>query len=291
MVKKPKVCVLRTDGTNCDRETNYAFNLVGADSEIVHINSLIKKYDPVSDKNVSLDMYHILAIPGGFSYGDYIRAGKRFTLEIMQFLDKELEQFISEGKPVIGICNGFQVLVQSGLLPMLDGKMEQTTSLTYNDSNRFQDRWVHLVSPENNCIWTQGVEDIYVPVAHGEGKFVAQPETIDRLFEEHLVVYQYADSDGKPTMDFPDNPNGSERAIAGICDPTGKIFGLMPHPERYNNPNNHYLASLQDILNRDYIDKSNPIVAKRLKQVGEVPEEGLGLEIFGNGVKYAEKNL
>ena len=157
---KPKVCVLRTDGTNCDRETDFAFNKVGADSEIVHINSFKKCYDPVRKEKKSLHDYQILAIPGGFSHGDYISAGKILAEDLKDFLGETIEKFINDGKLIIGICNGFQVLVKPGFLPR-NGKTEQTTTLTYNDSNRFECRWIKLVSPKNKCIWTKGINEIY----------------------------------------------------------------------------------------------------------------------------------
>lgn len=271
-----KVCVLRTDGTNCDRETKHTFELVGAEADIVHINSLIKKYDPAENREVNLKAYDILAIPGGFSYGDYIAAGRILASDLEHFLGNEINNFVKDGKPIIGICNGFQVLVKYGLLPQANGEITQEATLTYNDRKKFECRWVHLIKPKNNekrnndkCIWTKGIEAIDLPVAHGEGKFVAKQDLIDRLFEENLVVFQYADLEGKPTMDYPENPNGSISSIAGICDPSGRIFGLMPHPERYTKPENHYLATLQ-------------------KTTNTLSKEGLGLQIFRNGVEYCE---
>jgi len=316
-MKKPKVCVLRTDGTNCDREAAYAFSLVGGDAEIVHINSLKKKYDPVTERKISLDDYHILALPGGFSHGDYIAAGKILAQDLMSHLGKDVEQFIKDGKLIIGICNGFQVLVKSGLLPMLDGNIEetaevQTTTLTYNDSGRFECRWVRLMRPKemnhdevtdeiwytprkNKCIWTKGIDELYLPVAHGEGKFVASEEVIDRLVARNLIVFQYGGQKGAqrllPAAEFPENPNGSMDAIAGICDETGRIFGLMPHPERYNHPKNHYLATLQEVLSRPYVNRSNPDVIERLNIAGTLPKEGQGLKIFRNGIDYVVKKL
>jgi len=293
MLKKPKVCVLRTDGTNCDRETRYAFNLVNGNAEIVHINSLKKGYDPVKRKDISLDDYHILALPGGFSYGDYISAGKILAEDLRRSFREEIQEFIDCGKLIIGICNGFQVLVKSGFLPG-SIKNEQTTTLTYNNSQRFEDRWVRLIKTykgNDKCVWTKGIDSIDLPVAHGEGKFVAPKELTRALFNNSQVVFQYSDKNGNPTMEFPANPNGSLEAIAGICDETGRVFGLMPHPERYNHPKNYYLASLQEILSRDYIDKSNPVIAKRLDLIGEFPKEGAGLQIFRNGVDYVVNNL
>lgn len=206
-----------------------------------------------------------------------------------QYLGDEIQDFVEKGKPIIGICNGFQVLVKSGFLP--GESQEQTATLTYNDSQRFECRWVKLKSADNDCIWTQGIDAIDLPVAHGEGKFLAPDKTIKQLFEQGMVVFQYVDEFGKPTMDFPENPNGSLDAIAGICDPTGRIFGLMPHPERYNHPHNHHLAPLQRILARDYVDLTDPNNAQRLVIAGDLPEEGQGLKIFRNGVNYAIENL
>ena len=288
---KPKVCVLKTEGINCDRETRYAFQLVGADAEIVHINSLIKGYNPVTKEKVALGDYHILALPGGFSHGDYVAAGKVFAQYLIEFLGEEVRDFISKGKPVIGICNGFQVEVKAGLLPNLDGEFKQTTTLTYNDNLTFQNRWVKLVSPENKCIWTRGIKNIDLPVAHGEGRFFCSEEHYRELLKRGLIVFQYADSDLRPTMQFPENPNKSMEAIAGICDPSGLIFGLMPHPERYNHPKNHHLATLQEILSRDYIDRGDSAVAERIKCAGVLPKEGSGLQIFRNGVEHVIENL
>lgn len=285
---KPKVCVLRTDGTNCDRETAYAFNLVGGDAEIVHINSLIKKYDPVQQREIRLEDYHILAVPGGFSYGDYIAAGKILAVDLKHFLGKEIQQFVDSGKPAIGICNGLQVFAKLGLLP--GEVMEQKTTLTYNNSQRFECRWVKLVS-SNECLWTKGIKNIDLPVAHGEGRFVAPDETIRELLDQGQVVFQYADEDGTPTMKFPENPNGSSYAVAGIRNPSGTVFGLMPHPERYNHPKNHHLSSLQEVLSREYVDRSDYFIARRLKIAGTLPKEGAGLQIFRNGIDYALENL
>lgn len=291
---KPKVCILKTDGINCERETAHAFTLCGGDPEIVHINSLIRGYDPIQQKPKRLSDYQILAIPGGFSYGDYIAAGRVLAEELKHFLQEQLREFVHSGKPIIGICNGFQVLVKYGLLPALTGEPKQEATLTYNESGRFEDRWVRLRKPEDisdTCIWTKGIESIDLPVAHGEGKFVAPDRIVRELFSRGLVVFQYVDSEGKPTSVFPSNPNGSLDAIAAICDPTGLVFGLMPHPERYNSPQNHALAPLQRILARGYVDKTDPFVAERVNRVGELPKEGAGLQILRNGVDYVVNNL
>lgn len=293
-----KICVLKTDGTNCDQETKFAFNLAGGEAEIVLLNTLIKGYDPVSDRKVSLDEYQILAIAGGFSHGDYISAGKILANDLKYFLSEQLDLFVKNAKPIIGICNGFQVLVKYGLLPGLDNQVKQTTTLTNNDSGKFEDRWVKLIKPrsENNskqdyndkCIWTKKISQIDFPIAHGEGKFISDSQTIKRIFDEGMVVFQYADGDYNPAIQFPDNPNGSLEAIAGICDPSGLIFGLMPHPERYLFPRNHQLSTLQEVLGRDYVPKDYSSLHSHFKSIEILPKEGKGLQIFRNGVDYVK---
>lgn len=257
---KPKVCVLRTAGTNCDKETAAAFSLAKADSELLHINSL------VNGARI-LDDFHILALPGGFSYGDDIASGKIFANELRFKLADSLRKFIKDGKLIIGICNGFQILVKSGLLPG-SAELKQDTSLIINDSGKFEVRWVYL-KPEGRCVWTKGLEKIiYLPVAHGEGKFVTEDRSVlNRLKKNQQVVFQYCDAQGK-LSGYPENPNGSTENIAGICDETGRILGLMPHPERHifgaQHPRNWNLKS---------------------------KIHGDGLQIFKNGVKYVKESL
>ncbi len=211
--------------------------------------------------------FHILALPGGFSYGDDIASGKIFANELRFKLADSLRQFIAEGKLIIGICNGFQILVKSGLLP---GSLElrQNTSLIINDSGKFEARWVYL-KPAGKCVWTKGLKKIiYLPVAHGEGKFVTQDKSVlNRLKKNNQIVFQYCDSKGK-LSGYPDNPNGSMESIAGICDQTGRVFGLMPHPER------HIFAAAHP-RNWD-------------KMAGA---EGDGLQIFRNGVEYIKRSF
>lgn len=259
-MQKPKVCVLRSAGTNCDKETSAAFKLAGAAPELVHINSLVSGAKALSD-------FQILALPGGFSYGDDIASGKIFANELRFKLAEPLREFIRAGKLIIGICNGFQILVKSGLLPG-EANLAQTTSLIINDSGKFEDRWVYL-KPGGKCAWTKGLKSIiYLPVAHGEGKFLAQDKNVlKRLKDNGQVVFQYCDSRGK-LSGYPDNPNGSTENIAGICDKTGRILGLMPHPERH-------LFSVQHPRNWNLKSK----------------KEGDGLQIFKNGVKYVRDNL
>ncbi len=272
-----KVLVLRTAGTNCDKETAFAFDEAGAVTELVHINRLSSGEKELSD-------YQILAIPGGFSYGDDIASGKILANELKYAIEADLQKFIRDGKLIIGICNGFQILVKSGLLPNLSGDFKTIeATLTLNDSAKFEDRWVYLKSPQSlpcrqagtvhspqsKCVWTKNLpEIIYLPVAHGEGKFIPKDNKIlAKLKKEGLIVLEYTDEDGIK-KGFPYNPNGSVENIAGICDRTGRIFGLMPHPERHISYLQHPRWTRQ--MNRS---------------------RGDGFAIFKNGVDFARKHL
>jgi phosphoribosylformylglycinamidine (FGAM) synthase-like amidotransferase family enzyme len=246
-MKKVKVIILRTAGTNCDKETAFAFKQAGAEPELVHINQLSTDEKRLAD-------YQILAIPGGFSYGDDIASGKILANELKYRIEDDIQNFIKDGKLIIGICNGFQILVKAGLLPNISGNFKTIeATLTLNDSAKFEDRWVYLKKlPTPNyppglsarppdlrsdrigdraggqlptkCVWTTGIKDtIYLPIAHGEGKFIPKDKKIlDHLKKNGMIVFEYVN-----------NPNGSVENIAGICDITGRIFGLMPHPERH----------------------------------------------------------
>ncbi len=224
---KPRVCILKTDGTNCDNETVHSFEKVGADAQIVLLNQL-------RSGEKKLSSFEILVIPGGFSYGDDIASGKLFALELMNFLSDQLHDFIAQSKLIIGICNGFQVLVRAGLLPYPQ-KKEQHATLLHNNSGKFECRWISLIIEPSECIFMRGLvgKQIKIPVAHGEGKFFATQSVMDQLESDQLVVARYASPEGVATDHYPDNPNGSLHAIAGVCDSTGRIFGLMPHPERF----------------------------------------------------------
>jgi len=226
---KPKVLVLKTDGTNCDSETAFAFNLAGGETKIVHVNDLRSKKE-------SLKNYNILAMPGGFSYGDDVVSGKILAIELASFFSEELKKFIERKNTlIIGICNGFQVLVRTGLLPF--GKLgKMSVTLTNNDSGHFECRWINLkIQQNNNCVFLKNLEgeNVNYQVAHGEGKFLTDQQTLEKIEKQNLVAFRYVDSNGNPTQKYPDNPNGALNAIAGICDPTGRILGLMPHPERF----------------------------------------------------------
>ncbi len=227
-----KVLILRTAGTNCDLETKTAFELLNAKVNMVHVNDLIKGKDKIHN-------YQIVALPGGFTYGDDIAAGRILANELKMKLKEHLERFLKKNGLMIGICNGFQVLVKTGILPG-NRSWQQEVTLACNDSGKFEDRWVYLKAPETShlvpegrCVWTKGIDEvIYLPVAHGEGKFIPESkEILEKIKNDGQVVFQYCDSSGK-TSSYPDNPNGSAEHIAGICDKTGRIFGLMPHPER-----------------------------------------------------------
>ncbi|MGQ9497752.1 MAG: phosphoribosylformylglycinamidine synthase I [Desulfotomaculales bacterium] len=224
---KPRVCVLRADGTNCDEETAFAFAEAGAEAELVHVNQLRWGERRLRD-------YHILVIPGGFSYGDDIRSGKILAVELTSYLKEELFAFVEQRRPVLGICNGFQVLVHTGLLPYGEPHTRRA-SLVGNDSGQFECRWVDLVIGKSPCLFTAGLEGrvVTLQVAHAEGKFYAPADELETIEARQLVVFRYADTGGRPTETYPANPNGSLHAIAGICNPSGTILGLMPHPERY----------------------------------------------------------
>lgn len=251
---KPKVLVVRTAGTNCDVETAYAFDLAGAVAECIYIDEI---------KNKNLSVYQIIALPGGFTYGDDISAGKILSNEIKFKLREQISEFIEKGKLIIGICNGFQVLVKCGILPSFsDPFEEQSVSLVTNDSERFEDRWVYLKVYNERSVFTKGTKSmITLPVAHAEGKFaVKDAETLKKI--QNHIVFQYVDEDGVDAK-YPFNPNGSVLNIAGITDKTGRILGLMPHPERH-------IAYLQHPNH----------TRKRLNKIGD------GLYIFKNAVEY-----
>lgn len=223
---QPRVLVLRAPGTNCDEETAAAWQMSGAIVESHHINAILAE-------PAALDQFQILTIPGGFSFGDDLGAGRVLASRLGSVLGDTLQRFRDRGGLVLGICNGFQVLVKAGLLPGLPSELGPA-SLTFNDSGHFESRWVHLLPAPGLSPFLSDGEPIELPIAHGEGKFVAaRPELLARLETTGQVVLRYADPDGQPATGFPANPNGSSAAVAGLCDPTGQIFGLMPHPERH----------------------------------------------------------
>lgn len=266
---KPQALILRTAGTNCDAETAHAFELAGSTSTFLHVNRLL-------ENPRLLERYQLLAIPGGFSYGDDIAAGRIFANQITHHLNDALREFIAAGKPVLGVCNGFQVLVKTDLLPgalpgALPGHSGQTCTLTDNTCGRFVDRWIRVAARSRKCIWTMDLEPTDLPVAHGEGRFVPADEAVRRaLWDNDQVALVYVKPDDScPQGEFPHNPNGSVDDIAGICDDTGLVLGLMPHPERYVTPLQHPAWTRQ----RD------------------LAEEGAGLKFFRNAVRHAAQGV
>jgi len=251
----PKALILRTAGTNCDVESAFAFDQAGARAEKIHVNRLI-------DNPAIFDDFQIMCIPGGFSYGDDIAAGKILASELVHRLGDALKRFVDADKLVLGICNGFQVLVKTGLLPGFGEG--QTVTLAENDSARFEDRWVYLAMTPGKCAFVREEGIIYLPIAHGEGKFITKDtETLDRITKNGQATFRYVDADGA-TGGFPVNPNGSQGDIAGITDTTGRILGLMPHPERHIHATQH----------------------PRWTRMGSGDGEGDGMVLFKNAVGY-----
>lgn len=273
MSAKVRVLVLRTAGTNCNVETAFAFRQSGASADEVHLERLFAGKVRMAD-------YHIMAFPGGFSYGDDIASGRIFANEMRLRLGRDIEQFIRDKKLIIGICNGFQIMVKAGILPgpfvpdAVDHSPTgtlQTVTLTNNDSGKFESRWTHL-KVEGKSVWTEGLKDvIFVPVAHGEGKFIpCRDEVMAALKKNGQVAFRYVHADGRPARGaYPQNPNGAIDDVAGITDPTGRILGLMPHPER------HFLFTQHPFWTR--LEKGSKL--------------GDGARVFENGVNYVKKSL
>ncbi len=230
----PKALVLRTAGTNCDRETQHALEQAGFEAERVHVFRLMEKPESLSE-------YQFLVIPGGFSYGDDVAAGKILANQMLHRLAEPLNKFLADEKLVLGICNGFQVMIKSGLLPWAKvdpAEANHDATLAWNDNGRFEDRWVHLRCDSEKCVFLPKGEIITLPIAHGEGKFVPQDGILDKLRENDQPALRYVDENGQPGG-FPVNPNGSIDDIAGICDPSGRVMGMMPHPERFVDITHH----------------------------------------------------
>jgi phosphoribosylformylglycinamidine (FGAM) synthase-like amidotransferase family enzyme len=252
------VCVITGYGINADEELALAFVMAGAAARRIHAGDLER------DPGI-LSRFHIAALPGGFSFGDHLGSGKVFAALFRRSLGPALERLVARGGLIIGVCNGFQALVKMGFLPDLTGARAQEVSLIHNDSGRFEDRWVRVAfEPSSRCVWTRGLPETDLPVRHGEGKFVVKsPGVRDELDARGLVALRYVcrDPDARGEVRYPDDPNGSVGHIAGICDSTGRVFGLMPHPEAFLFPENH----------PDW-------TRRRLR-------EGGGLAIFRNGVR------
>lgn len=253
---KPKVLILRAPGANCDEELQYAFELAGASAERLHINRL-------REQPALLHRFQILAIPGGFTYGDDIAAGKILAVQLTTFLGDAIRQFRDAEKLILGVCNGFQALLKAGLLipPDEDGPL---ATLTYNAHGRFEDRWIHLRATPGKCPWLIDIDRLYIPVAHGEGNFLTRQNWIlQGLDQAGQIVLRYVTEAGSPATAFPANPNGSAAAVAGLCDASGRVLGLMPHPER------HVLGTHHPRWTREGLK-----------------EEGDGLKLFRNAVEF-----
>lgn len=267
-----KAIVLDGYGLNCGYETEFSLKQAGAEPERVHINELL-------NGEKSLEDFQLLAMIGGFSWGDDHGAGVLEACKLKDNLDDDIQKFIRDGKLIIGICNGFQALVNYGLLPGFDGRYDsREVSLLTNDCGNFRDQWIHLKTEESPCVFTRGIERIDLPVRHGEGKLYAEKPVVRRLFDDKQVVLRYANENGGlANGEFPYNPNGSLEDIAGVCDPTGRVFGLMPHPEAYNRFTNHPHWTRKK---------------EELKRRGEpIPYEGDGIQVFRNAVEYIKGNL
>lgn len=263
------VLVLTGYGLNCDHETVHAAELAGAEAARVHINSLI-------DGSVQLKNFQMMVFGGGFSWGDDHGAGVIQAVRMKTRLGDKILEFVARGNLVLGICNGFQTLVNLGLLPGFDGDYQtRSVALTFNDCGNFRDNWVSLkINAESPCIFTKGLTRAEFPIRHGEGKFYAQDAVIEQLASRHQAVMHYALPDGSAAQGkFPFNPNGSADDIAGICDSTGRIFGLMPHPEAFGHRTNH----------PDWTREK-----EKKKRRGETSDEQhpSGIRIFQNAVDF-----
>jgi len=256
-----KAIVLRAAGINCDVETQYALELAGAKAQRVHINRIIE------NKSL-LDEFQMIVLPGGFSYGDDVAAGKILANQIVHHLFEPIQRFIEQGKLVLGICNGFQVLVKTGILPG-EGPVEQPreVTITDNDSGKFEDRWVYLSPQTERCVFIEPGRQIYLPIAHAEGKIVTKDQAIlDKLKSEGHLAFKYVDENGREG-DYPVNPNGSVDSVAGLTDTTGRVLGLMPHPERFVRRTQHPRWTRLAGLDSD------------------------GMTIFNNAVKHIAENF
>lgn len=265
---KPRALMVTGFGINCNYETGYALSMPGIEMEVdaCHLNDLIA--DPTR-----LDKAHLFVLPGGFSYGDHIGSGRVLGNRLKARAGEAILRFIADGKLVLGICNGFQVLVKMGLLPgNPNGSANpwaQTATLIRNDSGRFEDRWVHLKVREGNpCPFLSGIDHLYFPVRHGEGKLVFAEGVLSEVMANGQDVLRYCDANGNPTSQYPENPNGSEGNLAGLCNSSGRVFGLMPHPEAFLHRTNHPRWTREDL-----------------------PDEGQGVAVFRNAANFIRKEF
>lgn len=270
-----RAIVITGNGTNCEMEAAHACRLGGFDEAVIaHIAEILSG-------DIRLDDFHFLNLTGGFLDGDDLGSAKAQANRLKhatvagtcEKLVEQFSRFIRDGKLILGVCNGFQLMVKMGMLPGFDGNyLAQSVTLTHNDCGRFQDRWTYLkVDPASPSVFTRGIEKgIYLPMRHGEGKFLCDSDaTLERIEREHLAAFKYCGPDyAAATMEFPANPNGSVNAIAGICDPTGRLMGLMPHPEAFVHYTQHPRWTRE-----------------------QLPEEGDGLILYKNAAEYVRKNL
>src|SRR3989338_938560 len=263
---RTKVLVFSGYGLNCEEETKYGFELAGAVADIVHINDLIDRRNKLSD-------YQILAVHGGFSYGDDIGSGNAYANKLRNHLWSDLLRFIKQDKLIIGICNGFQILVNLGLLPALNNDYgARTVALMPNNSARYTVRFVDLKAENNKSPWVKGIYTLSLPIAHGEGKFYAEKEVLKLLNKKKLIAFRYINGEACKFQNLETNPNGSHEDIAGVTDETGRILGLMPHPERAL-----FFTQMPNW----------PFLKEQYKRKGEkLPIDGPGLKIFKNAINY-----
>ena len=264
MAGSVSVLIITGYGLNCEAESRHAWESAGGRVTLMHLNDLLETPSRLHD-------FQALMFIGGFAYGDHMGSGHVFAVRVRHHLRDDLQQFIAAGKLIFGVCNGFQIMVKLGLLPGMDGDyFNQKVALMQNDCGAFQNFWVTLkFEPASPCVFTRGLDVMPVPIRHGEGKiFTLDKALLERMEQAGCAACRYADpATGQVTDEFPMNPNGSLNAIAGLCDPTGRIFGMMPHPEAYLFPENHPQWELQRIR-------------------GRLPPTGLGLKIFQNAVNF-----
>ncbi len=262
----PRVLIPTGFGLNCERETALACRLAGLEPALVHISDLTAGAVHLAD-------YGLVILIGGFAFGDHLGAGRALAIRLMTRLPESLADFVERGGLLLGICNGFQTLAKMALLPRLDPAGTQTVTVTQNDRGVFHDGWITLAGdPDSPCVFTRGLDTLGLPVRHGEGKIViSSPELAAEIEARHLVPVRYVDAAGEPTETFPANPNGSPGGMAGLCDPTGRVFGLMPHPEAYHSPWLHPLWPHQ-------------------QRAGTLPADGPGLLVFRNARTWLEQS-
>ena len=272
-MKNVQALIITGFGINCEEEMAAAYRLAGADASIVHLNDILVKGFSIHD-------FDILNFPGGFSFGDDIASGKVLANKILYkklpsgnpFIE-EIQKFLKDGKYILGVCNGFQVLVKMGLLPDIGAELAQEVTLSRNDSGKFEDRWCWCtVSPGSHSPFLKGLDRLQMPVRHGEGKLIVKDEHVRRqILDNSLNCLTYADAEGNPTAEYPANPNGSELNCAGLTDKSGQILGMMPHPEAFLSLYNH--------PNWGQLKRRNP----------EISEEGQGLQLFRNIVTHIKQ--